>query len=168
MMGRSDARGRTMVPERKDLDYYLKLPYAIELRQYEDGTWFARMPELRGCMTEADTQEEAMEMIRDAQRAWIAACLEDGTPIPEPQHTQPYSGQFRVRLTRSLHQELAERAKQEGTSLNQTVVSILSRAMGSSVTPPASPRSIQRPGSSGQVGRRKTAHLKQTAGSRAS
>jgi antitoxin HicB len=125
----------------------MSLPYAIEVRQYEDGTWFARMPELRGCMTEADTLEEAMEMIRDAQRAWIEACLEDATPIPEPpvrailkrrpqggpegpQHSEPYSGQFRVRLPRSLHRELVERADQEGTSLNQMVVSILSRAAG--------------------------------------
>jgi antitoxin HicB len=118
------------VATRKDIEYYMRLPYAIESRQYEDGTWFARMPELRGCMTEADTLQEAIEMVRDAQRAWIQACLEDGTPIPEPRHVQPYSGQFRVRLTRSLHQELAERAKQEGTSLNQLMVSILSRALG--------------------------------------
>ena len=118
------------VAARKDIECYMRLPYAIESRQYEDGTWFARMPELRGCMTEADTLQEAIEMIRDAQRAWMQACLEDGTPIPEPRHVQPYSGQFRVRLTRSLHQELAERAKQEGTSLNQLMVSILSRALG--------------------------------------
>ena len=140
------AAERKACPERsrRDVDYYRSLPYAIELRQYEDGTWFARMPELRGCMTEADTLEETMEMIRDAQRGWIEACLEDGTPIPEPQHSQPYSGQFRVRLPRSLHRELAERAEQEGTSLNQMVVSVLSRAAG---MPPARRR----------TGRRKTA-----------
>lgn len=128
--------------ERKGVDYYMSLPYAIEVRQYEDGTWFARMPELRGCVTEADTLEEVMEMIRDAQRAWIEACLEDGTPIPEPQHAEPYSGQFRVRLPRSLHRELAERAEREGTSLNQMVVSMLSRAAGVSA-------------SEGRAGRRK-------------
>jgi len=114
----------------KDIDHYLRLPYAIELRQYEDGTWFARMPELPGCMTEADTLEQAADGVRDAQREWIAACLEDGTAIPEPQEPHPYSGQFRVRITRSLHRELAERAKREGTSLNQLVVSLLSRAVG--------------------------------------
>jgi len=135
--------------QRRDTDYYLRLPYAIELRQYEDGTWFARMPELPGCVTEADTLAEVMEAIRDAQREWIAACLEDGTPIPEPQQAQPYSGQFRVRMTRSLHRELAERAKQEGTSLNQMVVSLLSRAIGKA---PARVRSGSRDGR----GRRQT------------
>lgn len=140
------AAARKACPERsrRDVDYYLSLPYAIELRRYEDGTWFARMPELPGCMTEADTLEETMEMIRDAQGGWIEACLEDGTPIPEPRHSESYSGQFRVRLPRSLHRELVERAEQEGTSLNQMVVSVLSRAAG---MPPARRR----------TGRRKTA-----------
>ncbi len=118
------------VAKQKTIDHYLTLPYAVELRQYEDGTWFARMPELRGCMTEADTLEDAVRQIRDAQREWIAACLEDGTPLPEPQQAHVHSGQFRVRLPRSLHSELAERARQEGTSLNQMVVMMLSRALG--------------------------------------
>ena len=119
---------------RKDVEYYLGLSYAVELRQYDDGTWFARMPELPGCMTEADTLEAAIDMIRDAQQEWIRACLQDGTPIPEPKSAQPYSGQFRLRLPRSLHQELAERAEREGSSLNQTVVSLLSRALGTPST----------------------------------
>ena len=125
----------------REIDRYLSLPYAIELRQYEDGTWFARMPELPGCMTEADTLEEVMEMIRNAQRAWIEACLEDGTPIPEPQRAESYSGQFRIRVPRSLHRELAQLAEREGTSLNQIVVSVLSRAAG---TPATSTRTRRR------------------------
>ncbi len=116
--------------EHRDADHYMKLPYGIELRPYEDGTWFARIVELPGCMTEADTADEALTAIRDAQRAWIEACLEDGTPIPEPEYVPAFSGQFRVRVPRSLHHELADRARQEGTSLNQLVVSMLSRAAG--------------------------------------
>ncbi len=119
---------------RRTTNYYMKLPYAIELRQNDDGTWFARIPELRGCMTEADTVEEVLELVRDAQREWVSACLEDGTPIPEPQDAQTYSGQFRVRVPRSLHEELAERAQCEGTSLNQMIVALLSRAVGAAPT----------------------------------
>ncbi|MFB3882394.1 MAG: type II toxin-antitoxin system HicB family antitoxin [Armatimonadota bacterium] len=140
--------------ERKDVEYYMSLPYAVEVRQYEDGTWFARMPELRGCMTEADTLDELMEMIRDAQRAWIEACLEDGTPIPEPQHPDTYSGQFRLRLPRSLHRELAERAEQEGTSLNQMVVAMLSRAAGATGSSRGTQRRIVRGGRTGKAAQR--------------
>jgi antitoxin HicB len=126
--------------ERKGIDYYLKLPYGIELRPYEDGTWFARVVELPGCMTEADSAEEALAAIRDAQRAWIEACLEDGTPVPEPEHVPAFSGQFRVRVPRSLHHELADKARQEGTSLNQLVVSMLSRAAGEPEQAKSAPR----------------------------
>lgn len=30
--------------------YYMRLPYMAEIRHEEDG-WFARVPELPGCMT---------------------------------------------------------------------------------------------------------------------
>jgi antitoxin HicB len=122
---------------RKKIEQYLALPYAVEVRQYEDRTWFARMPELPGCMTEADTLEEVMAQIKDAQREWIAACIADGTPVPEPRQEHSYSGQFRVRVPRSLHLELAERAKAEGTSINQMVVSLLSRSIASPAPRPS-------------------------------
>ncbi len=68
----------------KTIDDYLRLPYTVRLRQYEDGTFFADVAELPGCITEADTAEEALEMIRDAMAGWIEVALADGTPIPEP------------------------------------------------------------------------------------
>jgi antitoxin HicB len=112
----------------RDVDYYLKLPYGIELRPYDDGTWFARVTELPGCMTEADTVEEVMVMIRDAQREWIAACLEDGTPIPEPEFIPAFTG-LRVDLPAGLKVKLQKRAEREGTSLRDLVTALLTRAL---------------------------------------
>jgi predicted RNase H-like HicB family nuclease len=66
----------------KTVEEYLRLPYTIQLRQYEDGTFFAEVAELPGCMTEADTAEEAVEMIRDAMAGWIEVALSEGLPIP--------------------------------------------------------------------------------------
>ncbi len=66
---------------------YLKLPYTIEITQDEsDGYtgWFAKVEELPGCMTQADTFDELGEMIEDAKRAWIKSALEDGIEIPLP------------------------------------------------------------------------------------
>jgi antitoxin HicB len=114
----------------KEVEDYLRLPYTIQIRQYEDGTFFAEVAELRGCMTEADTAEEALEMIRDAMAGWIEVALSEGLPIPEPAAEAEYSGRFLVRAPKSLHQDLVRQAKREGTSLNQMVVSILSRAAG--------------------------------------
>ena len=107
--------------KRKDLKYYLSLPYTIQITREDETTWFARVVELPGCMTEGDTPEEAADMIQDALAAWLEVALEDGRPITEPQATEAYSGRFVVRVPRTLHQQLVEAAEQEGVSLNQFV-----------------------------------------------
>ena len=70
----------------KDLTYYMSLPYSILLipPDAEETTWFAEIPELKGCMTYADTKEKVLAMIEDAKLTWIAGMLELGYPIPEP------------------------------------------------------------------------------------
>jgi antitoxin HicB len=68
----------------KPIEYYLNLDYTILLKRNHDGTWFAKVVELPGCITEGDTPEEALAMVRDAQRSWIEVALEDGASIPEP------------------------------------------------------------------------------------
>ncbi len=71
----------------RHLHYYLSLPYTIVLiPDAEDGSWFAELPELPGCMTYGDTQAEVLELIEDAKLTWIAARLELGLSIPEPVH----------------------------------------------------------------------------------
>ena len=114
----------------KAVENYLRSPYTIQLRQYEDGAFFAEVAELPGCMTEADTAEEALETIRDAMAGWIEVALSEGLPIPEPAAQAEYSGRFLVRAPKSLHRDLALRARAEGASLNQFVVTTLSRALG--------------------------------------
>lgn len=71
-------------PRNKDLDYYLSLPYTIELTPDEDGYWFAEIPLLDGCMTNGESREDALTMIDDAKRAWLVTALEMGLEIPEP------------------------------------------------------------------------------------
>jgi len=67
----------------RTLDYYLNLPYTIEIIP-DDGAWFVQIKELPGCMTEVDEWEEIRPMIDDAKRLWIEAALAHGQPIPEP------------------------------------------------------------------------------------
>lgn len=69
----------------KTLDYYLSLPYTIELIPDEDGFWFAQIPLLRGCMTQGASREEALAMLDEAQRLWLEAALERRQRIPEPE-----------------------------------------------------------------------------------
>jgi predicted RNase H-like HicB family nuclease len=62
----------------------LERPYSHELRRNSDGTWFARIVEFEGCMTEGDTETEALENLDRAMRGWLNAKLSMGAPIPEP------------------------------------------------------------------------------------
>jgi antitoxin HicB len=69
----------------KNIEYYLSLPYTIEMTPDEDGFWFAEIPLLEGCMTNGYDWNDALEMIQDAKRAWLTTALEIGLPIPEPE-----------------------------------------------------------------------------------
>ena len=68
----------------KDLNYYLSLPYPIELIPDEDGYWFAQIPLLPGCMTQGASRNEVLEMLDEAKELWLETSLEEGIPIPEP------------------------------------------------------------------------------------
>ncbi len=117
----------------KIVEEYLELPYTIEVVKDEaDGYpgWFARVVELPGCMTQADSFEELSDMIKDAMRAWIESALEDGESVPEPRSTEDYSGRFVVRIPKSLHRELVEMAERDGVSLNTFVNVALGKVTG--------------------------------------
>lgn len=114
----------------KDVNYYLSLPYTIEIIRTNESTWFARVVELPGCITEGDSPEDAAAMIRDAMAAWIEVALEDGQIVPEPKPAEDYSGKFVVRVPKSLHRDLVETAAREGVSLNQYIGAELARAVG--------------------------------------
>jgi len=117
----------------RSIEEYLSLPYTVEVyRDDSDGEvgYVARVVELPGCLTQADTFAELEEMIQDAMRAWIETAIENGQMIPEPQILDDYSGRFVVRLPKSLHRQLAERASKEGVSLNSLVAVALGQYVG--------------------------------------
>ena len=111
----------------KTIDYYLNLPYKLEIvPDIDEGGFVARYPELPGCITVGDTLEAVVKNLNDAKIEWITAALEDGNTIPEPSTYDDYSGQFKLRLPKSLHKLLADRSKEEGVSMNQYCVYLLS------------------------------------------
>ena len=62
-----------------------------------------------------------------AKREWITAAMEEGIDIPEPVSLDDYSGQFKLRIPKSLHHALATHAKEEGISMNQYCVYLLTK-----------------------------------------
>ncbi len=112
----------------KDLEYYMSLPYRVEIvPEEEEGGFALHCPDLPGCATCAETVEEGLAMLEDAKRCWLAACLADGVSIPEPAKLDDYSGQFKLRLPKSLHRRLAQRSSEEGVSMNQYCLYLLSK-----------------------------------------
>ena len=75
----------------------------------EDEAYLAEAPELKGCMSHGKTEKEALENGRDAIISWLEAADEFKVPIPIP--TKDFSGQFVVRLGKSLHRDLAKKHK---------------------------------------------------------
>lgn len=114
----------------KDLDYYMNLPYRVEvIEDKTEGGYALRCPELPGCITCADTVEDGFRMLDDAKKCWFTACLEDSIEIPEPANLDDYSGQFKLRLPKSLHRMLVQKSREEGVSMNQYCVYLLSKGI---------------------------------------
>ncbi len=63
------------------LDY----PIHVERLSEEDGGGFAAYAiDLPGCMSDGETQEEALENVRDAIAEWIEQAQAMGRDIPPP------------------------------------------------------------------------------------
>jgi len=116
--------------ERKPLEYYLGLKYPITLYIAPEGGFAVEIEDLPGCISQGETAEEAMEMIEEARQLWLESAYEDGLDISLPREDREYSGKFNVRFPKSLHRRLDQMADREGVSLNQFLVSMLSRAVG--------------------------------------
>jgi antitoxin HicB len=120
---------------KRDLKYYLNLPYTIILERWDDGKgqyWVARVAELSHCMIHGNSPEEAIKEIEDVKRDWIRSNLERGLPIPEPS-PRNYSGKMILRISPSLHKLLVHRAEIEGMSLNQYMATALATTVGLSI-----------------------------------
>ncbi|MDP2958771.1 MAG: toxin-antitoxin system HicB family antitoxin [Longimicrobiales bacterium] len=96
----------------------------------EDEAFVAVCPELGDLSALGPTAHGAVQELESAVQLAVATYVEEGWPLPDPQPTHAFSGQFRVRLPRSLHAWLVREAAREGVSLNSFVMARLSEARG--------------------------------------
>ena len=107
---------------KRTIDYYMALPYRMEIiPDVEEGGFTACFPDLPGCLTCAETIDGIIANALDAKKTWLEDALEEGIDILEPSEEDAveYSGQFKLRMPKSLHRSLAAHAKREGISMNQ-------------------------------------------------
>ena len=96
----------------KTLNEYMALAYKMEIvEDKEEGGFVVSFPDLPGCITCGETVESAVANAMDAKKAWLEAALEEGLTIHEPGSIEDYSGQFKLRIPKSLHRLLAEHFK---------------------------------------------------------
>jgi len=58
--------------------------YQVILMPAEEGGYTVVVPALPGCVSEGDTEEEALENIRDAIVGWLAVARKHGPTFPAP------------------------------------------------------------------------------------
>ena len=111
----------------KTLNDYLAMSYRLEIvRDDAEGGFVASYPDLPGCITCGETEEEAVKNALDAKKVWLELRWRMGLPSA-PDSLEAYSGQFKLRLPRSLHRSLAEHSQREGISMNQYCVYLLAK-----------------------------------------
>jgi predicted HicB family RNase H-like nuclease len=101
--------------------------YEIKIIPEEDGYFAARLPDFPGIVTGGNSPAEALDNAGEALAATLATMRKRQIPAPVPKHR--FSGQFNVRVPRSLHRALVHTADEEGVSLNSLVTQLLNTAM---------------------------------------
>ena len=59
------------------------LKYTAIFEPSEEGGYVVSIPALPGCVSEGDTFEEAVTMVKDAMQGYLAVLKEQGKEIPE-------------------------------------------------------------------------------------
>jgi len=93
----------------------------------EDKGFIAIISDLPGCSAYGETEDEAIRQVKIAQELWLKTAKKEKRKIPTPSVKDTFSGRILARTPKSLHKALIERAKDEGVSLNQLVVYLLTK-----------------------------------------
>jgi antitoxin HicB len=107
--------------------------YPFEIRPLsaaEGGGFLISYPDFSECISDGETVEEAIANGDDALKATIAALEERGLPVPAPNSGGVASGKFVARVPKTIHAQLATRAKSEGVSLNTLVLAFIAEGLG--------------------------------------
>ena len=92
----------------------------------EDNSFVATIPGIEALSAFGVTREEALSELYIAADAYFEALVEASKPLPLPIKLNPYSGQLRLRMPKSLHAALSAEAEDENISLNTYIVTLLS------------------------------------------
>ncbi len=106
--------------------------------------WFAELPDIR---VHGSSRAAALAELDVAAELALEVMAEEGVGAPMPHAVPSASGQFSLRLPRSLHQRLADLASADGVSLNSLCMVLLERGvtLGHRTAPPKANLSYNAP-----------------------
>ena len=111
----------------KPTDYSVRLFYSPE-----DGEYVAISPEFPGLSALAPDQAEAVRELQAVVGMALESYRDSGTQPPTPappEDTVLPSGEFRARLPRTLHAQLAQKARDEGVSQNTLLIQYVAQGL---------------------------------------
>ena len=104
---------------KKDLDYYVNLPYTYIIEWSDvDGCFLGSIAELEHNMTCGQTREEVLANLKEALVAYVTTSLDNNMEIPEPLKIEDFKGSITYRTSKERHYKLAKQAKLYGKSIN--------------------------------------------------
>ena len=114
-----------IIKKKKDIEYYLNLPYQYVVIPEESGGFSIKVKELPGCNAFGENIDEAYKNIKESMKIWLSEVIKQKLEIPLPESLKDYSGKFIIRISKSLHKKLVESAEKENISLNQYIQTLL-------------------------------------------
>jgi predicted RNase H-like HicB family nuclease len=96
----------------------------------EHERFLVRVPELDGVQAEGATRAEALGKVEEAIEATFHQAAEAGKNMPTPIDRAEWSGELSLKVSASLHRELAFLARQEGLELDALCGELLTMAVG--------------------------------------
>ena len=122
----------------------MKLVYPARFCKEKEGGYSVEVPDLKGCITQGDTLEEAIEMAQDAALGWLLTSIEDEEDLPEAseikdikldnkeqfvslllldidRYTEKYGNRKSVKKTLTIPTWLNQRAEKIGVNFSKTL-----------------------------------------------
>ena len=109
--------------------------YPFEVRPLsteEGGGYLISFPDFAECISDGESVDEAIENGLDALKGTIAALKSKKLAVPAPNSGGVASGKFVARVPKTVHAQLATRARAEGVSLNALVLTFIAQGLGGS------------------------------------
>mgnify|MGYP000056642517 FL=1 len=107
-----------------------KYPFTVSPVPPEEGKgYYVSSSYFPGILVDEETIDAAVQEFQTVLADVICDAVENERPLPAVPKDD-YSGKLSLRLSTSLHRQLAERAREEGVSINALIIQYIAQGLG--------------------------------------